>query len=293
MKNRLITLSFRKIKGSFKRFISLSVLSMLGISFFIAMRLTMPSMVLSLDKYYKDSNVYDIEILSSNGLNEKDIEELNKIDDNLEVYGLHYKDVLFDDKNLNTDVIRIKEYEESINKFVLLEGRLPENNNEIVIDERYLLTKDAKVGDELSLRLDENNPGLVVDKVTIVGIINSPEYLTSSRGGLSRGNTQIGNGELEYYSYALSSIFDMDYYTEVYIIDKITNNYITNSDEYNDEVDRIISKIDSIKEERIQYRYEELRNIALQRIQDEEDKVNKEINNAKVKLSDIKTQLDN
>ena len=76
MKNRLITLSFRKIKDSFKRFFSLAILSLLGISFFTGMRITMPGMLLSLDKYYKENNVYDVEILSTNGLNEKDVEEM-------------------------------------------------------------------------------------------------------------------------------------------------------------------------------------------------------------------------
>lgn len=293
MKNRLITLSFRKIKGSFKRFFSLVILSLLGISFFTGMRITMPAMLLSLDKYYKENKVYDVEILSTNGLNEKDVEELTKIDDNLEVHGLHFKDVLFNDKNTNTNVIRIKELDDSINKFVLLEGRLPEKENEIVIDEKYTLIKNAKLGDELELLLNEDDNELVVNKVKIVGFINSPIYLATNSGSLNRGNTMVGNGEIKYYAYALSDIFNIDYYTEIYIVDKTTNEYLTNSEEYNDEVEKVINKIDSIKEERIQYRYEELKAIALARIDAEEEKVLKELNDSKEKLLNIKNEIDN
>ena len=214
-KTRLITLSFRKIKVSLKRFLSLIILSVLGISFFIGMRISMPNLLVSLDKYYKDSNVYDVEILSTNGLNKEDINALTNIDNNVEVYGLHFKDVLFNDKNVNSDVIRIKELDNRINKFVLLDGRYPKKKNEILIDEKYLLQENAKIGDQLELVIEENDTDLTVDKVTIVGIINSPIYLATNEGSLNRGNTLVGNGEIKYYAYALNSIFNTDYYTEM------------------------------------------------------------------------------
>ena len=292
MKNRLITLSFRKIKKSLKRFLSLIILSFLGVSFFVGMKISMPSLYKSLNKYYKDSNVYDVEILSTNGLNKEDINALKNVDNNIQVYGLHFKDTLFNDNNLNTDVIRIKELNNDINKVKLLEGRMPSNNNEIIIDEKYLLTEGAKVGDELELVLDEKDTDLNVKKVKIVGIINSPLYLATNEGSLNRGNTTVGNGEIKYYAYALSSIFNMDYYTDIYIDNKLTNYDTTNSDIYNKKTSILMDKIDAIKDERIKYRYEELRGIALARIKEEEDKVNTEIKNAKDKLNEAKSQID-
>ncbi|MBR3161331.1 MAG: FtsX-like permease family protein [Bacilli bacterium] len=292
-KNRLITLSLRKIKVSFKRFFSLITLSLLGLSFFIGMKISTPNLLISLDKYYKDNNVYDVEILSTNGLNEEDIKELSKIDSNIEVHGLHFKDILFNDKNVNSEVIRIKEMDPTINKIVLLDGRLPNKKNEIVIDEKYLLTKDAKIGDELELIAEENDKDLNVNRVKIVGIINSPIFLATNEGSLNRGNTLIGNGEIKYYAYALNSIFNMDYYTEIYIDNKKTDAYITNSNIYNKKNDKLIKKIDSIKDKRIKFRYEELKNIALAKINDEEEKVNKEITNSKERLKSVKTEIDN
>ena len=75
--NKLITLSFRKIKGSFKRFFSLVILSLLGVSFFVGMRVSMPNLLTSLDDYYKEKNVFDVEIVSTNGLNKEDINAIS------------------------------------------------------------------------------------------------------------------------------------------------------------------------------------------------------------------------
>ena len=70
--NRLITLSFRKVKKSYKRFFSLVILSLLGVSFFIGMKVSMPNLITSLDDYYKNKDTYDVEIVSTYKLEERD-----------------------------------------------------------------------------------------------------------------------------------------------------------------------------------------------------------------------------
>ncbi len=65
MKNRIITLSFREIKKSHKRFFSLAVLSFLGVSFFVGLNSASKSFEISVNKYLKDTNSYDMKIVSS------------------------------------------------------------------------------------------------------------------------------------------------------------------------------------------------------------------------------------
>ena len=96
MKDRIITLSNREIKKSFKRFISLLVMSLLGVGVFIGLNITSDSMILSLDKYYENNNVYDIKIVSLLGLTDDDVNFIKNIDNNNEVYGYNYQDVLLD-----------------------------------------------------------------------------------------------------------------------------------------------------------------------------------------------------
>ena len=291
--NRLITLSFRKIKKSYKRFFSLAILSALGVSFFVGMKVSTPNLITSLDDYYKNKNAFDVEIISSNGLNNMDITEIQKLSNNIKVVALHSKDVLTNYINSNTAVIRIREINNDINKVNLLSGRMPIYNNEVLIDEKYLLNEGAKLGDELELLLDSDDEEINTNKLTIVGVINSPLYLATNEGSLNRGNTLIGNGEIKYYVYALTDLFNIDYYTEIYIDNQESSLDLTNSKSYNKKTDDLIEQIDSIKEERIKYRYEELRNIALSKIAKEEERVNKEISDSKDKLNEIKTQIDN
>lgn len=65
MKNKIITLSFREIKKSYKRFFSLVILSFLGVSFFVGLNSASKSFAKSVNKYLKDNNSYDIKIISS------------------------------------------------------------------------------------------------------------------------------------------------------------------------------------------------------------------------------------
>ena len=294
MKNsKLITLSFRKIKGSFKRFFSLIILSLLGVSFFVGMKIAMPNLLMSLDEYYKNSNVYDVEIISTNGLNEDDISAISKLDKNINVYGLHFKDVLFNDKNLDSAVIRINELNNNINKISLVDGRLPTNKNEIVIDEKYLLSENGKIGDKLELVLEKDDNEITEKELVIVGVVNSPVYLSTGEGNLDRGTTLVGNGAIKYYAYGLKDIFNMDYYTQIYIDYEKANINTTNTDSYNKKIKKIIKKIESIKDERVHIRYKEIKEIALARIKKEEDKLNQEIINSKNMLEGAKTELDN
>ena len=65
MKNRIITLSIREIKKSYRRFLSLAVLSFLGVSFFVGLSSASKSFEASANKYLKDNHSYDIKIISS------------------------------------------------------------------------------------------------------------------------------------------------------------------------------------------------------------------------------------
>ena len=65
MKNRIITLSLREIKKTFKRFISLLILSCLGVAFFVGLNSASKSFKTSVNKYLKENNSYDIKIVSS------------------------------------------------------------------------------------------------------------------------------------------------------------------------------------------------------------------------------------
>ena len=79
MKNKLLKHIFKKIKDNNKRFLSLFCMAFLGVGFFTGIQSCGPDMLKTLDNYYDENNVYDIEIISNLGLTNNDIEELKKI----------------------------------------------------------------------------------------------------------------------------------------------------------------------------------------------------------------------
>lgn len=54
MKKALLKNSFKEIKTSYKRFISILLIALLGVGFFAGLRATSPDMVDTIDKYYKE-----------------------------------------------------------------------------------------------------------------------------------------------------------------------------------------------------------------------------------------------
>ena len=137
MKNRLLTNGIRKIKSTYKRFISLLCMSLLGVGFFAGIQATSPDMLNTLDKFYDDENVYDLEIISTLGLTDDDIDALKQIDNVSSVTGVHSKDELIT-MNKEELVIKLIGISDEVNKLYLLEGTLPENDDEIVVEEKFL-----------------------------------------------------------------------------------------------------------------------------------------------------------
>ena len=88
-------MSCREKKKSKKRFLSLFVLSFLGISFFVGMKMSGPTMLKSLDKYYDDNRMYDLKVISTLGLTDDDIKEIQKTNSDYTVVGSHTKRCYF------------------------------------------------------------------------------------------------------------------------------------------------------------------------------------------------------
>ena len=98
MKKALIKDSVKQIKNTFKRFISILLMAFLGVGFFAGIKATSPDMVYTIDKYYDEQNVYDIQVVSTLGLTNQDLEEIAKIEEVEQIEGTYEKDALIDIK---------------------------------------------------------------------------------------------------------------------------------------------------------------------------------------------------
>ena len=94
MKNKIIINSLRTIIKFFPRFLSLLIMSLLGVFVFTGLVSTSPDMMNTLDKYLKDNNTYDIKVTSNMGLTKDDVGYLDKINGIKNVEGIYSKDIL-------------------------------------------------------------------------------------------------------------------------------------------------------------------------------------------------------
>ena len=288
--NVLIKNSLKEIVVNRKRFISIMLMALLGVGFFAGLVSSGPDMRDSLDKFLDDTNTYDINIVSTLGLTEDDIEEIKKLDNIEYVQGVYSKDI-----SVETDsseyVFKAIQITENINNVVLLDGRIPENENECVVEEDFIKNTNYNIGDILVANEDEE---LNNNEFKIVGTVSSPLYLS-----MERGTTSLGSGTVDYYMYVDESNFNMDYYSNIYVQVKNAKEKTITTDEYTEMVDEVISNIENIQDERELARYKELVSTANDELQENIDEFEKskkegeeELEKAEKEIEDGEKQIE-
>ncbi|MCI9434841.1 MAG: ABC transporter permease [Bacilli bacterium] len=254
MKNRIFTNSLRQVKKSYKRFVSLLLMSLLGVGFFVGIQLTSPDMLKTLDNYLDETTYYDLEIISNYGLTQNDLEALRNVDQDLNIVGSKSLDSVI---SVDTYQYVVKLIElTTVNKVTVIDGNLPTNSQEIVVEEKFLSDNDLAIGDFITI--DSDN--LLSHDYKITGIIESPLYFSSDRG-----TSQLGNGSISYYMYVLDSAFNMDYFTSIYVNSKSAQELITSEQKYTDLVKEIKNKIEVIKDDRQRIRLDDIKKLELKK----------------------------
>ena len=300
MKKSLIKNSFKEISKTKRRFLSILIMAFLGVGFYSGLVACSPDMQDSLDKYVDKSNMYDIDVISTLGLTNEDINAIKEIDGVENAYGIQSKDT-FINLNDKESICKVIEYNENINRPEVIYGRLPENSDECLLDEKYSYfgSSEENIGKIIKIEnedVDENdNPIFTQKELKIVGIVDSPLYISSERGSSS-----LGSGSISLYIYCKEDVINLDYYTEIAVQVKGAKELLTNSDEYLAAVNPVIQKIEMIKEERQEARYNSLVNDANKKIDDAQkeydDKkaeADQELADAEQKINDAKSELDN
>ena len=294
-KKALLKDAFKEIKTTYKRFISILLMALLGVGFFAGLRATSPDMLDTIDKYFKEQNVYDIEVISTLGLTDDDIQAISNIENVGEVYGTYSKDGLIklEEKELVTKILCI----DDVNKPKLVSGNLPQNDNECVVERSFLETSNKQIGDTIEVEpeeekvvgQDENNQEYLNNKtLKIVGTVDSPLYISRERG-----TSKLGSGQIDSYIYVTRGNINSIVYTEIYVTLENSDKYETSSNKYEKYVEETKEKIEEIKEERQQARYNSLINDANKKIEDAEKEFNEEKQNGESQIKDAETQIQN
>lgn len=293
MKKSLFKNNLKSIHKTRRRFISILVMAFLGVGFFAGLVATSPDMLDSLDKYADSSNLYDINILSTLGLTDDDITALQALDGVENIYGIQTKDSIskIDDKE---SICKVIEYNENVNTPVIVAGRNIENENECLIDPAVVRTGkgvEEYIGKKIILENDDldanDNPIFTQKEFEIVGIAETPVYISNERG-----NTSIGNGTVSFYIFT-KDVINMDYYTGVYVTAKGAKETVTNSDEYLSIINSVTSEIEAIKETRENARYQSLVDEATAKVNDAQKEFDDKKQEVENELQDAENQIKN
>lgn len=193
------------IKKTFKKFLSILIIVLLGVGFYAGIKATSPNMKDTLDSYYDKVNFFDINILSNYGISNNNITSLENA--GYKVEGSYFIDAIV--RNDDDYAVKVLSYDKDnkINKLILKEGRLPKTSDECVIEE-YGVEAGFDIGD----RIVVNSDSLHQNTMTITGIVQSPLYIS-----LERDTTKLLSGMIDFYMYVLEDNFNSDVYSNAYV----------------------------------------------------------------------------
>lgn len=278
--------SFLQIKHTFKRFCSILLMALLGVGFFAGIKATSPDMKQTLDTYFDDNNIYDIDIMSTLGFNQNDIETIKSVDEIDNVLFTYSTDI---EVELKEKTVIAKAYaymNQPINQFNLIDGKMPTEEKQCVIERNFAQREGIQVGDYITVKLEENSI-LKDNSFEIVGTIESPLYISTERG-----STKLGDGMIDCYLYIAEQSFDSDVYTQCYITVDGAKELNTFSNEYQDLIEGKINLFENVADKREEERYQEIMDEANREIAENEQKLNEAKQEANEKISEAQKEIE-
>ena len=221
---------FRGIRGSLNRFLSILFIVALGSGFMAGLAATSPDMYATADRYMDEYSWYDLDIKSTLGFSNDDLLAIRAENGIVYAQGARVVDTVLkasDDETYTSRVFGIldKNGNTVINRARLKEGRMPENDDECVIQPvsgRYF-AGNLKIGDELSVSAD----GARSDRLKIVGFVESPMCIS-----LISEPSSVGTGKITLDIYVHTDFFEYDYFTDVFVMLEGAKALDTFGDEY-------------------------------------------------------------
>jgi len=290
MKKALIQDTLKEIKATFGRFVAIFAIVALGVGFLAGLNATPEDMKQTADDYFDAQNLMDLRLLSTMGFTQEDVDELRQQPGVRAVMPTYSTDALIEGKN-GQQVAMLHGLpfgadeggEDVMNRPVLIEGRLPQNSGECVIDEAAAGTL-GKIGDTITLSADntQDTQDLLARKeFTIVGIVQSPYYIS-----IQRGSSTLGNGTISCFVYIPERDFQSDYYLELFVTLDGAEALLCYSGAYDALRDKKKEELESFADVREQARYDEVTAEPAKEIEDAQN----EWNNAQAEYEDKKEE---
>ena len=286
---------WREIKHTKSRFFSIMILVALSVAFLSGLKATAPDMKQTGDNYLDSLHLADIQVLSTLGLTDEDIDAIRAQKNIENAEGEYVIDAFADSGSAEAVVKVLSLSDQGINDVLLREGRMPARADECVVEENMLELLDISIGDTITLEPDSKlDDALAGEEYTVVGTIRSPVYIA-----VERGTSTIGSGTVKAYLYLPREAFTLDYYTAAYARVSGAAEMTAFYDEYDDYIDSVIDALEPFGDERAALRHDSLVAEATEKLDDAQRELDdakaeadEELGKAERELSDARKKLD-
>lgn len=253
---------FRTVRGSLKRFLSIAIITALGVSVMCGLKAGCEDLRQSVDAYFDQQNVYDINVLSTAGLTREDLKAISALE-GVDVAEGIYTETGYTAVGSTREAVGIQSLSKSnIDQPVLIKGELPEDACEVAVTERFAEESGKKIGDTVSFsanNADSANqsareifePG----DYTITGIVDDPCDISASTSVNSFRETSAAG----YKFYVSEDSSQSSSFTAIHVRVEDAAALESYSDAYKARVNEVKEHIEEIAKDREQAREKELK----------------------------------
>ena len=282
---------YMEIKKSPGRFLSILFIVALGVAFFSGIRAAEPDMRLSGDFYFDEAQLMDIKAVCTYGVTEEDVRVMEKGEGIAYAEGAYSGDFLYTTQD-EQQVLHVMSLQEKMNQVTVSKGRLPEKKGECLADDN----SEFQIGDKIELKSgtdDEISDTLKTDTFEVVGLGNSPCYLS-----YGRGSSTVGDGSIQAFLVVPEDTFAMEVFTEVYLQVEGAKALLAFTDAYDKRIEEVLERVEELVDERAVVRKDSLKDEAKEKLEEakaelEEGKeeARRELLDAAEKIADAERQL--
>lgn len=294
---------------AWKRFISIALISLLGVAVLTGIYAGCRDAFLATDRFFDTQGLHDIQVLSTAGLTDDDIAALRKISGVAKVQGERSQTVTVDLNGKKT--VTMQEIgTNGIDQPYLQSGRMPEKSGEIAVTRKFIKDSGYKKGDHITVtpqdsassassatssvtdsgESDNQAPSFPTE-LTIVGVVLDPQDLTNP-DGYSGTNAFRSSATSDYTFFAPSDGVTGSMYTAVTILVKGAADKDSFSDVYDDTVSEVADRIDgTVRTNRQKARHQELLDAGTKQIDEAKAQTDKQFAAAQQQIDSNRSQL--
>lgn len=289
--------TWRSWLRAWKPFLSIMIISMLGVAVLTGIYAGCRDTFMAANRFYERQGLHDVEVVSTMGLTDEDVDALRGVDGVDDAAGVHIERVTIDGEDGHRLNATLRE-PASMDVPYVREGRLPGAAGEVAVTEQFAHDTHDHIGGTIDVTAVSGGDGDgAAHALTIVGIVTDPSDLSNPEGySGSVFRSAVANDYTCYVAPgALEKTFgaDPDVYGAIVMRLERTENTDAFSDDYDALVSSTVSRIENgVQSKREQARRESLQSAAQSELTRAKEQAYGELNDAQAKLDAQRSQLD-